>query len=157
MEKPRQSYFGNAETPILIGTAEQYTHVKELEKELSQASSVPANSIRRETDLEEEVERLDMELLNSSSTWTNVGGRKPTLLLLNGNGISAGETDTIRLIDSAEDGKRVEGVHRRRRRVVSRQRKPSLRPTGAWFMPRDLMEGSLPTATRSPCLILARV
>ena len=58
----RSSYFDNPETPILIGTPEQAQHVKELERELSQVSSELAESIRREMDLEDEVERLKLEV-----------------------------------------------------------------------------------------------
>ena len=57
-----QSYFENPETPILIGTPVQAAHVKELERELSQVSTELAESIRREMELEDEVERLRIEV-----------------------------------------------------------------------------------------------
>ena len=60
----QQSYFDNPETPILIGTPEQAQHVKELERELSQVSTELAESIRREMELEDEVERLRIEVPN---------------------------------------------------------------------------------------------
>ena len=59
------SYFDNPETPILIGTPVQAAHVKELERELSQVSQELAESIRREMELEDEVERLRIEAPNT--------------------------------------------------------------------------------------------
>lgn len=56
------SYFDNPETPILIGTPTQAVHVRELERELSQVSTELAESIRREMELEDEVDRLRMEV-----------------------------------------------------------------------------------------------
>lgn len=56
------SYFDNPETPILIGTPVQAAHVKELERELSQVSTELAESIRREMELEDEIERLRIEV-----------------------------------------------------------------------------------------------
>lgn len=54
-------YFDNAETPILIGRGEDSAHVKELERELTHVSSELAESIRREMDLEDEIERLKLD------------------------------------------------------------------------------------------------
>lgn len=59
------SYFDNPETPILIGTPVQAAHVKELERELSQVSTELAESIRREMELEDEIERLRIEVPNT--------------------------------------------------------------------------------------------
>ena len=61
---PRAEYFENGETPILIGTPESHAHVKELEHELAQVSSELAGSIRREMDLEDEIERMRAEIPN---------------------------------------------------------------------------------------------
>lgn len=54
-------FFHHPETPILIGTPEMNAHVQELERELAQVSSELAGSIRREIDLEDEIDRLKFE------------------------------------------------------------------------------------------------
>ena len=51
-------YFDNPETPILIGTPEGNAHVKELERELTQVSTELAESIKREMELEDEIDRI---------------------------------------------------------------------------------------------------
>lgn len=61
---PHGEYFDNMATPILIGTPESHAHVKELERELSQISAELAGSIRREMDLEDEIERMRHEIPN---------------------------------------------------------------------------------------------
>lgn len=55
-------YFDNPETPILLGSPRTNAHVRELEKELSQVSSELAMSIRREMELEDELDRMRMEM-----------------------------------------------------------------------------------------------
>ena len=55
-------YFDNADTPVLLGTPEANAHVQELEKELAHISTELAESIRREMDLEDEVDRLKLEM-----------------------------------------------------------------------------------------------
>ena len=54
-------YFDNPDTPILIGTPETNAHVKELERELEHISSELAGSIRREMELEDEIDRMRAE------------------------------------------------------------------------------------------------
>ncbi|KAI7088935.1 hypothetical protein KC356_g2819 [Hortaea werneckii] len=58
----RSDYFDNAENPILLGSPETNAHVRELEKELAQVSAELAGSIRREMDLEDELERIRVEM-----------------------------------------------------------------------------------------------
>ncbi|KAF2771654.1 hypothetical protein EJ03DRAFT_325302 [Teratosphaeria nubilosa] len=60
----RSIYFDNLETPILLGSPSTNAHVQELERELAQVSSELAGSIRREMDLEDELDRLRAELPN---------------------------------------------------------------------------------------------
>ncbi|KAF2717557.1 hypothetical protein K431DRAFT_333941 [Polychaeton citri CBS 116435] len=55
-------YFDNPGTPLLLGTTEQNAHVQELEKELHHISTELANSIRREMELEDELERVKLEI-----------------------------------------------------------------------------------------------
>jgi len=55
-------YFDNPETPMLLGSPRTNAHVKELEKELSQVSSELAMSIRREMELEDELDRMRIEM-----------------------------------------------------------------------------------------------
>jgi chromosome segregation ATPase len=54
-------YFDNPETPLLLGDQGTSIHVKELERELSHISQELAMSIRREMELEDELERLRSE------------------------------------------------------------------------------------------------
>jgi chromosome segregation ATPase len=54
-------YFDNPETPLLLGNDGANIHVKELERELSHISQELANSIRREMELEDELERFRAE------------------------------------------------------------------------------------------------
>ena len=58
----RSAYFDDPETPILLGSPETNAHVRELEKELEQVSTELAGSIRREMDLEDEIERMRAEM-----------------------------------------------------------------------------------------------
>lgn len=61
-------YFENPETPLLIGHGSSNIHVRELERELSHISSELANSIRREMELEDELDRIRAELpMNTAS------------------------------------------------------------------------------------------
>ncbi|KAK3111174.1 hypothetical protein LTR53_013844, partial [Teratosphaeriaceae sp. CCFEE 6253] len=55
-------YFDNPDTPILLGSPDTNAHVRELEKELAQVSTELAGSIRREMDLEDEVDRMRAEM-----------------------------------------------------------------------------------------------
>ncbi|KAK4540559.1 hypothetical protein LTR36_009089 [Oleoguttula mirabilis] len=55
-------YFDNPDTPILLGSPETNAHVRELEKELAQVSTELAGSIRREMDLEDELEYIRAEI-----------------------------------------------------------------------------------------------
>ena len=59
---PREVYFDNPGTPILIGTPGTNAHVKELERELAQVSSELAGSVRREMELEDEIDRMRTEI-----------------------------------------------------------------------------------------------
>lgn len=58
---PRREYFDNPETPILIGSPETNAHVKELERELAHVSSELASSVKREMELEDELDRMKTE------------------------------------------------------------------------------------------------
>jgi hypothetical protein len=59
----RQSiYFDNPDTPILLGSPDTNAHVRELEKELAEVSAELAGSIKREMDLEDEIERMKVEM-----------------------------------------------------------------------------------------------
>ncbi|KAK0336167.1 hypothetical protein LTR59_002135 [Friedmanniomyces endolithicus] len=55
-------YFDNPDTPILLGTPDTNAHVRELERELVQVSTELAGSIRREMDLEDELDRVRAEM-----------------------------------------------------------------------------------------------
>lgn len=55
-------YFDNPDTPILLGSPETNAHVRALEKELAQVSTELAGSIRREMDLEDEIDRMRAEI-----------------------------------------------------------------------------------------------
>lgn len=57
-------YFDNPETPLLLGSSHTNAHVRELEKELSQISTELAGSIRREMELEDELDRIRLEIPN---------------------------------------------------------------------------------------------
>jgi len=65
---PIAQYFDNPDTPILLGSPETNAHVRELEKELAQVSQELAGSIRREMELEDEVERLRAEAPSRSQS-----------------------------------------------------------------------------------------
>lgn len=56
------TYFDHPTTPIYLSTPEGNAHVQDLERELSQVSEELAGSIRREMELEDELERLRLEL-----------------------------------------------------------------------------------------------
>ena len=53
----QQSYFNIPGTPLLSSSPQMNAHVEELERELREVSSELAASIRREMDLEDEVEK----------------------------------------------------------------------------------------------------
>ncbi|KAK5120556.1 hypothetical protein LTR85_006212 [Meristemomyces frigidus] len=55
-------YFDNPDTPVLLGSPETNAHVRELEKELEQVSTELAGSIKREMDLEDELDRIRAEI-----------------------------------------------------------------------------------------------
>ncbi|TKA81466.1 hypothetical protein B0A55_02945 [Friedmanniomyces simplex] len=55
-------YFDNPDTPILLGSPDTNAHVRELERELAQVSTELAGSIRREMDLEDELDRIRAEM-----------------------------------------------------------------------------------------------
>lgn len=56
------AYFHNPETPLLLGNGLNNVHVKELERELLHVSQELAESIRREMELEDDMDRLRAEL-----------------------------------------------------------------------------------------------
>lgn len=66
------SYFNVPGTPLLSSSPQMNAHVEELERELREVSSELAASIRREMELEDEVERWKSE----SSTNTTVDNRR---------------------------------------------------------------------------------
>lgn len=55
-------YFDHPDTPLLLGSPRSNVHVRELEQELSQVSMELAGSIRREMDLEDELDRVRSEV-----------------------------------------------------------------------------------------------
>ncbi|KAF2018675.1 hypothetical protein BU24DRAFT_101890 [Aaosphaeria arxii CBS 175.79] len=57
----QSSYFNVPGTPLLSSSPQMNAHVEELERELREVSSELANSIRRELELEDEVERYKAE------------------------------------------------------------------------------------------------
>ena len=59
---PSREYFHMPSTPILLGTPETNAHVQELERELAQVSSELASSVRREMELEDELDRAKIEI-----------------------------------------------------------------------------------------------
>ncbi|KAK4508461.1 hypothetical protein PRZ48_002200 [Zasmidium cellare] len=58
------AYFDNPQTPLLIGDSASNVHVRELERELQHISQELAASIRREMELEDELDRVRIELPN---------------------------------------------------------------------------------------------
>lgn len=56
------AYFDNPETPLLLGDSASNAHVRELERELQHISQELAMSIRREMELEDELDRVRIEL-----------------------------------------------------------------------------------------------
>jgi len=61
LASPRREYFDNPDTPILIGSPETNAHVQELERELAHVSSELASSVKREMELEDELDRMKIE------------------------------------------------------------------------------------------------
>lgn len=57
----RRDYFDSDDAPLLFGTPETNAHVRELEKELTQVSTELAESIKREMELEDEIDRLRVD------------------------------------------------------------------------------------------------
>lgn len=62
ISKANSSYFDQPATPIYLNSPEGNAHVQDLERELQHVSEELAGSIRREMELEDEVERLKLEL-----------------------------------------------------------------------------------------------
>lgn len=60
--KANASYFDHPTTPIYLNSPEGNAHVQDLERELSHISEELASSIRREMELEDELERLKLEM-----------------------------------------------------------------------------------------------
>jgi chromosome segregation ATPase len=60
--KANASYFDHPTTPIYLNSSEGNAHVQDLERELSHISEELASSIRREMELEDELERLKLEM-----------------------------------------------------------------------------------------------
>lgn len=56
------AYWDNPGTPFVLNSPEGNAHVQDLERELAQVSSELAGSIRREMELEDELERMKLEL-----------------------------------------------------------------------------------------------
>ncbi|KAK5137387.1 hypothetical protein LTR08_008965 [Meristemomyces frigidus] len=56
------AYFENPDTPILLGSPQTNAHVRELEKELAQVSTELAESIKREMELEDDLDRIRAEM-----------------------------------------------------------------------------------------------
>ncbi|KAM3418347.1 hypothetical protein BST61_g4346 [Cercospora zeina] len=62
VHKANASYFHNPETPLLLGDSTSNAHVRELERELKHISEELANSIRREMELEDELDHVRAEI-----------------------------------------------------------------------------------------------
>lgn len=62
VHKANAAYFDNPETPLLLGDDASNAHVRELERELRHISEELANSIRREMELEDELDHVRSEL-----------------------------------------------------------------------------------------------
>ena len=60
----RRDYFDNDELPLLLGSPETNAHVRELERELAHVSSELASSVKREMELEDELDRVKIEMPN---------------------------------------------------------------------------------------------
>ncbi|CAK1356141.1 unnamed protein product [Cercospora beticola] len=74
VHKANASYFHNPDTPLLLGDSASNAHVRELERELKHISEELANSIRREMELEDELDhvRAEMPIISQSE----IGGRR---------------------------------------------------------------------------------
>ena len=59
------AYFDNPQTPLLLGDDATNAHVRELERELAYVSQELAGSIRREMELEDEMDRIRAEFTNT--------------------------------------------------------------------------------------------
>ena len=62
VQKANATYFDNPDTPLLLGDSASNAHVRELERELRHISEELANSIRREMELEDELDHVRAEL-----------------------------------------------------------------------------------------------
>jgi predicted nucleic acid-binding Zn-ribbon protein len=62
ISRANASYFDHPTTPIYLNSPEGNAHVQDLERELSHISEELASSIRREMELEDELERLRLEM-----------------------------------------------------------------------------------------------
>ncbi|KAI5369919.1 hypothetical protein Slin15195_G007970 [Septoria linicola] len=62
VQKANATYFDNPDTPLLLGDSVSNAHVRELERELRHISEELANSIRREMELEDELDHVRGEL-----------------------------------------------------------------------------------------------
>lgn len=71
--KANAAYFDHPTTPIYLNSPEGNAHVQDLERELSHVSEELAGSIRREMELEDEIERLKLEMPALAS---NEAGRR---------------------------------------------------------------------------------
>ena len=100
-------YFDNPDTPILLGSPETNAHVRELERELAQVSAELAGSIRREMDLEDEVDRLRAEMPAAAS---DASGRRSS------DYFSDSGTSSVRFPIGNVD-ERIEGLEAKLRRV----------------------------------------
>ena len=100
----RASYF---EQPIYLNSSEGNAHVQDLERELSHVSEELAGSIRREMELEDELERLKLEM---PSIPTSEAGRRSSDYFSD-----SGASSTKYPISDAEA--RIEHVERLRRKA----------------------------------------
>ena len=64
----RKEYFDNPETPLLLGSGETNAHVRELERELAHVSEELASSVKREMELEDELDRVKIEIPNGATS-----------------------------------------------------------------------------------------
>ncbi|GAB7360996.1 hypothetical protein MBLNU230_g1039t1 [Neophaeotheca triangularis] len=102
-------YFDNPEAPLLLGTPQSNAHVEALERELSQVSSELAGSIRREMELEDELDRMKLEAETAPRPASDVGRRSSDYF--SDSGASSGRYPV------ADPDARIEEIERLRRKA----------------------------------------
>ena len=101
----RGSYFGTAGAPPAPPTPAMTKKVEELEEELREISAELAGSIRREMELEDQVERLQSE-----------GPQAPVLSRRTSDYFSDSGTSSVRYQNSEADGSKLEDLEKQKRK-----------------------------------------